>query len=431
MRSMQVSRTEINPTKVKLAISATEAELAPIKRHTLSHFAKATKIAGFRAGKAPASLLEKNVDSKAMADEFLEHAMSDLYSKAIADQKLRPVSQPKVELKRFVPYSTLEFEVEVEVIGNISLSDYKKIKLAKTPVLITADDVNKVLSNLRQRSAQRLEVTAAAKDGDEALIDFEGRDDNQQSIQGADGKDYPLLLGSSTFIPGFEEHIVGAKTGEVKKFTIPFPDDYGVKALQRKKVTFEVTIKKVSELKIPKLDDQFAVQAGPFKKLSELKADIKKQLKLEQETKALRDYQDELVRNITAGSNVDIPKSMIDGQIIGMEEEEKRNLAYRGQTWKEHLKEEAIDEEQHRERQRPQAEERVKAGLILSEIAQLEGLEVTDSEIDERLEALKTQYQDGAMQEELAKPQARDDIAGRLLAEKTIAKLVEYSTRRN
>lgn len=425
---MQISKTELSSTKIKLTISATETEVEPIKRHVLSHFAKATKIAGFRAGKAPASILEKNVDQRAMADEFLEHAMSDLYRRAIDGQKLRPASQPKVELKKFVPYSTLEFEVEVEVIGNISLSDYKKIKLAKPPVLITADDVKKVLSNLLQRSAERVEVQRQAKTGDEVTIDFDGRDDKQQPIKGADGKDYPLLLGSSTFIPGFEEHIVGTKIAEVKKFTIPFPADYGVKALQGKKVTFDVVIKKVSELKIAKLDDQFAVQAGPFKKLSELKADIKKQLKTEQETKILRDYQDELVRNITAGSSADIPKSMIDGQIIGMEEEEKRNLTYRGQTWQEHLKEEGINEEQHRERQRPQAEERVKAGLILSEIAQLESLEVTDSEIDERLEALKTQYKDGAMQDELAKPEARDDIAGRLLAEKTIARLVEYSS---
>jgi len=425
---MQISKTVLSPTKIKLTISVAEAELAPVKRHVLGHFAKSTKIPGFRPGKAPSNMIEKRVDQQALHNEFLEHAISDFYRRALAAENLRPFGQPKTELKKFVPYSVLEFEIETEITSIAGLPDYKKIKLAKPKVDITAEDVKEVLGSLRKRLAERIGVERGAKDADEVLIDFAGRDDKSQPVSGADGKDYPLLLGSSTFIPGFEQHLVGARTGESKEFTIPFPTDYGVRALQNKKVTFKVDVKKVSELKVPKLDDSFATKAGPFKTMAELKDDIKKQLQTERQSSADRAYENQLIQTITAKSAVDIPKTMIDEQIISLEEDEKRNLAYRGQTWQEHLKQEGITDEQHRQRHRPEAEERLKAGLVLSEIAEIEGLKVTPEELEVRLKILKNQYQDPAMQAELDKHEAQQDIAGRILTEKTIAKLVEYSS---
>ena len=426
---MQVTRTNNSSSNVALNISANAGDLAPIHHHVLGHFAKQVKVPGFRVGHAPANVIEKHVDQKALLDEFMEHALNDLYRRAVESEKIRPVGQPNVTVKKFVPFTNLEFEAQMDVIAPIKLADYKKIKLPKPPVNIAVKEVNDVIKSLQQRMAERTPVERAAKAGDEVIIDFSGSDKDGKAVAGADGKDYPLLLGSNTFIPGFEDHLVGLKAGDSPEFTIKFPANYGVAALQSKEVTFKVDVKKVAELAEPKVDDGFAAKTGPFKNLAELKTDIKKQLSLERQQQADREFENQLVQAITAKSTVEAPKSLVDEQILRAEEEEKRNLTYRGQTWQEHLKEEGVTEEQHRERNRAQTEERVKAGLVLNEIAELEKIEVTPEELEVRLQILKGQYQDGAMQAELDKPENRQEIASRIMTEKTLQKLVEYASK--
>ncbi|MEO8784887.1 MAG: trigger factor, partial [Candidatus Saccharimonadales bacterium] len=233
--------------------------------------------------------------------------------------------------------------------------------------------------------------------------------------------------GSDSFIPGFETNLIGLKAGQKKTFSIAFPKDYGVAALASKKVSFTVDITKVQELADPKLDDDFAAKAGPFKTLKTLKEDIKTQLINERQTEAARQYESDLIDKITSQSSLEVPESLIDDQLEAAEKEERQNLMYRGQTWEEHLKAEGVTEAEHRQRNRKKAADRVKAGLVLSEIAEQEKLDVSPQELDMRIELLKGQYQDKAMQEELDKIENRRDIAGRILTEKTIAKLVEYA----
>jgi trigger factor len=425
---MRVARESKTPTQSHLTINASAEDLEPIKIHVLGHFRKNVKVPGFRPGKAPANLVEKHVDQKLLLDEFMEHALNELYRRAIDQERIRPVSQPQVSLKKFVPFTELEFEADLETIGEVKLGNYKTIKVPKKPVSVTAKEVNAVLGDLQKRMAERVEVKRAAKDGDEVVIDFAGRDSDDKPISGADGKDYPLLLGSKTFIPGFEDHVIGMKAGEDKEFDVTFPKDYGVAALQNKKVIFKVIAKKVHELNEPKVDDEFAKKAGPFKTVTELKADIKKQLTAEREREAETQRENEIIQRLVEKSSVEIPKVLIEEQVQRLEEEEKRNLMYRGQTWPEHLKEEGVTEEEHRERNKPDAELRVKAGLVLSEVADKEGITVQPEELEIRLQMLKGQYNDAAMQAELDKPENQNDIAARLLTEKTLAKLVEYAS---
>jgi trigger factor len=425
---MHINKTSDKPTEAHLVIDAGAEDLESIKRHVLGHFVRTVKVPGFRAGKAPLHLVEKNADQRKLLDEFIEHAVNELYGRAINQERIRPVGAPQVQIKRFVPYTDLGFEVTVDVIGEIKLLNYKAVKLAKKPVSVTTKDVNDVIAGLRQRTAQREEVTRASKNGDELLINFSGKGSKGEPVTGAEGKDYPLILGSKTFIPGFEEHLVGLKAGDKKEFTITFPDDYGVEALRSQKVTFSTTINRVSELKEPKADDAFAGTVGPFKSLTELKADIKKQLAADRQTQNDREYENELIGKITDKSTVDVPEALIENQVQQMEEEEKRNLVYKGQTWQEHLESEGVTEQQHRERQRPDAEKRVKAGLVLSEIAEKEDLSVQPEELEIRVQALKGQYKDDNMQAELDKPENQQDIAARMLTEKTIAKLVDYAS---
>jgi len=426
---MQISKTDNSPTNVTVSIEAGAAELAPIKNHVLSHFTRTVRVPGFRTGKAPLNLVEKHIDPQRLNEEFIEHSLNELFRRAVDELKLRPVGQPEITIKKFVPYTTLGFEAKFDVVGAVKLANYKTIKLPKPKVEVTAKDVNDVIENLRKQSAERQDVDRAAKGGDEVWIDFAGRDEKDEPVAGADGKDYPLIIGSNTFIPGFEPNLIGIKAGEEKEFTVTFPKDYGVAALQNKKVTFKVKANKVQEVVLPKVDDEFAKKAGPFDSLKSLKEDIKMQVKSEKQYQVDRQYENDIIKKVSDKSSVEIPETLVENQLMRMEEDEKQNLTYRGLTWQEHLNQEGLTEEQHRDRHRPDAEERVKAGLILSEISDKEGIDVMPEELEIRMQMLKGQYQDPQMQAQLDRPEARQDIAARMLTEKTILKLVEYASK--
>jgi trigger factor len=427
---MQVRSERIDQTNIKLTVTAGQAELDTVRQHVLKELAANAKVPGFRPGKAPLNLIEKQLDQTLLQSEFLEHAVNDLYVEAAKQEKLRPIAEPKVTINKFVPYGTLEFGVEVEVVGDIKLADYKAVKLAPKTTEVAAKDVNEVIANLRQRAAVKTGVARAAKTGDEMIIDFQGYDaKTKASIEGSDGKDFPLILGSSSFIPGFEEELAGLKAGDEKTFNLTFPADYGVKNLQKRRVTFEVKVSKVQELAEPKLDDAFAAGVGPFKTVAELKADIKKQLVAERQRDARNAYDDELLTRITEKSTVTIPPVLVDDEIDRMEEEEKRNLVYRGQTWQDHLDAEGLTAEAHREQKRQAAEQRIKAGLVLGEIAERESIRVTPEELEIRIQLLKGQYTDPAMQAELDKPENRRDVSSRLMTEKTLDRLRSYAQK--
>ena len=428
---MQVSTTYPTDTTIKLTITGDKETLDSVKAHVVKELsARVGSVPGFRKGKVPAALAEKQLDQNLLQSEFLEHAINELYGRAAEQERLRIAGQPNVSITKFVPYDTLELEVTVDVIGKVELADYKKIKLEKPKVSVTAKDVDEVIDNLRSRTGEKHEVDRAAKDGDEVVIDFAGVDaKTKEPIAGTEGKEYPLPLGSKSFIPGFEEALIGVKAGEEKAFDVTFPKDYGVKALQNKKVTFTVKVHKVQENALPKLDDAFAATVGPFKTVAELKADIKKQVTAEREREADRTYENQLIEAIAKKTKVAIPKSAVDEQIQRMEQEEKQNLTYRGQTWEQHLELEGVTEDEHRERNREQAELHVKAGIILGEVAEREQLTVTPEEVDLQVNLLKGQYQDEKMQAELDKPENRRDILSRILTQKTVAKLVEYASK--
>lgn len=428
---MQVSKKNLSDTKVQLVLEADADQLKAVKQEVLEHLSQDVRLPGFRKGKAPASLIEKNVNPATLQTEFLDRALNALYIAALNEHKLRPVAQPQVKIKKFVPFETLEAEVEIEVVGEITLPDYKKTKLAKKTNKVTAKEIDEVIDQLKQREAEKKDVDRPAKKGDQAWIDFKGVDaKTKEPINGADGKDYPLTLGSNTFIPGFEDELIGLKAGEEKTFTITFPKDYGVKALQSKKVTFTVTVTKVKEVVEPTVDDKFAAKVGPFKTVDDMKADIKKQLQTEKDYQTDREYTDELLTQITKAAKVAIPDTLVDEQVERLEKEQKQNVVYRGQTWQEFLEEQGKTEEEFRKSIRPDAELRVKAGLVLGEIADVEKIEVTAEELEIRIQMMKAQYPDAKMQAELEKPSARREIASRMISEKTVDKLVGYATKK-
>lgn len=428
---MQITLKSLTSTKTELTVAAEQNELDVAKDAVLAELAKGMSLAGFRKGHAPKALVEKNADPTTLQTRFLDEIVNDLYVAAVTDKKLRPVARPEIAISKFVPFTTLEFTATVEVVGKITLGDYKKIKAVKKAEKVTDKDVAAVLDDLLRRDAAKKDVERASKDGDEVVIDFDGVDAKTKTpIEGAKSADYPLTIGSNTFIPGFEAELVGLKVGDEKTFDITFPADYGAKELQKKKVTFTIKVKAVRELELPKLDDKFAATVGPVKTVDELKADIRKQLQSEKDAQAQRELENDVLVKLADGAKAEIPEALVDEEVERMITEEKRNILYRGETWSEHLKAEGQTEEEHRKKFAEQAEKRVKTGLVLGEVAEAEKVSVTESELTARLNELKAQYPDEQMQAELAKPDNIRDIQSRILTEKAIAKLVEYATKK-
>lgn len=412
-----------NDTQAILEIAASTDELAKIKTKTLKLLSDKVKVAGFRSGKIPLEVVEKNVDQQTLQTEFINEAINMLYIATIKEERLRPVGQPKVEVTKFVPFTVLEFTLDVPVVGEIILPEnYDKRSVKRKEVKVGKKEIDEVLKNLATRMAEKNEVKRAAKDGDEAWIDFKGVDAKGKKVEGADGKDYPLALGSGSFIPGFEDKVIGMKAGEEKEFKVTFPKDYGAKKLQGAKVTFTVTVKKVMEVTLPKQDDDFAAKVGPFKSMDELVGDIRKQLENEQKQRNERDYEAALVNDVTDKSKVVVPDVLVEEQKEAVLQEVRQGAIQRGTTFQEFLDQQDLSEEEFIKKEVvPEANRRVKAGLILTEIGDHQGIDVSPEELEARIQQMKGQYQDKQMQEQLETPEARREINSRLRSEKVIA----------
>lgn len=217
--------TRKNPTETKVTLSATldASDLANIKKTTVGRLSKKVTVPGFRQGKVPASVAEKHLDSNTLNMEIAEDAVNAFVIEILTKEDVRPLDQPKVELAKYVPGETLEFTANVEILPTITLGDYKKLKAAKDPIKVTGKDIEEVLERMRQGMAKKEDVDRPAKEGDEVIIDFKGTDEAGKEVAGATGHDYPLTLGSDSFIPGFEKGLVGKKAGEHIDLPLAFP----------------------------------------------------------------------------------------------------------------------------------------------------------------------------------------------------------------
>jgi trigger factor len=410
-----------NDTLVLITAQTDHEELLGIKQKVLKKLAPQVKVAGFRNGKVPFDIAEKHLDQATLQTECIDEAVNTIYITALKEERLRPVSQPKVEITKFVPFSVLEVRMEIPVVGEIKLPNYKKLKAVRTPVKVAKSDIDGVIKNLQQRAAKRKSVERSAKIGDEVIINFVGKDSKGKSIDGAEASNYTLLLGSGAFIPGFEDNVVGMKPNTTKEFTVTFPRDYTVESLKNAKVTFHVSILKIQQLETPKVDDAFAKTIGPFTTVAQLREDISRQLEHEKRHQAEREYENKLVQEISGTTHIAIPEVLLNEQADAIVEEVRQNVVTRGMTYQEYLKSLHLTEEEFIKKEvRPEAERRIKAGLVLSEIADVEGIDVTPEELESRLQQLKGQYSDATMQGELEKPENLREIQARLRSEKVI-----------
>lgn len=425
---MQVQRKDISETKVKLTIQLGLEELVHAKQHELEEQAKTMKVAGFRKGKAPLTVIEKQLDENQLQVSVINHGINDFYGKAVEKEGLRTLEQPNVTIGKFVPYAELEFVAEVSIMPKIKLGDYKKIKKTAPKVSVSAKDVADILDNLGKHSAKKEETTKPAKKGDEVVIDFEGKDKKGELVAGASGTDYSLTLGSNTFIPGFEDGLIGLKAGDKKDLKLTFPKEYHAENLAGTDIVFAVTVKKVQTVTPPTFDDAFAATVGPFKTLDELKKDIKTQLTAQKAQEAQNEVKDEIIEELVKKSTLTLPEVLVNDQIAMLEQDFTQNLTYRGITKAEYLKQQGFKDEaewQKKELQ-PQAERRVSVGMVLAEVAEAEGVQVSREELQAQIAQYKQQYQQSA--DQFDQPEMQREVTSRLLTEKTVTLLYELAT---
>lgn len=426
---MQIQRENISETKVKLTIELGLEELTHAKQHELQEQAKNMKVAGFRKGKAPLTVIEKQLDENQFQATVINHAINDFYGKAVQDEGLKTIAQPEITIGKFVPFTELTFTAEVDIMAKPTLGDYKKIKKSAPKVTVTAKDVTEVLENIAKNQAKKEPSKKPAKNGDEVIIDFNGKNKKGEAVAGASGKDYALTLGSNTFIPGFEEGLIGAKVGDKKELALQFPKEYHAKELAGTDIIFTVEVKDVLTITPPVFDDAFAAAVGPFASLDELKADIKTQLTEQKEQEAKNKVKDEIIEELVKKSKVTLPDVLVEDQVAMLEQDMVQNLAYRGITKPEYIKQQGFKDEAEWKKKElvPQAERRVSVGIVLAEVAEQESIRVTEDEISQQVAIYKQQYQQSA--DQFDRPEMRREVASRLLTEKTINLLYDIATK--
>lgn len=429
---MKTSVKNLSNTKVELTISVGEAELAAAEEVALTKLAQTVKAPGFRKGKVPVSVARKHVDPKALAEQTLEDALSKAVADAFIAEKIQVLERPAVEIKQYVPGQSLEFTAEAATLPKVTLGDYKKLKAKKTVDKVEASEIDSVIDRLKSGFADKKEVKRAAKNGDEATIDFVGKKAGV-AFDGGTGNDYALELGSNSFVPGFEEAIVGKKAGETFDIDLTFPAEYHAKDLAGQPVTFTTTLKKVSEIVAPKLDDEFAKKAGPFSSMKELNDDIKRELTAQKDREATEKLKDELVGELVDASEVPAPDVLVEDQIRSIDQDLQQNLLYQNLTFDQYLEGQGLkDRDAWLEQQvRPAAHKRVQAGLVLAELSKVEKIEATSEELAEHLNRYREQYANNPeMVKRFDDPEVQRDVANRLITEKTVDRLVELNTKK-
>ena len=426
---MKTTVKKLSDTKVELTISLGSEELSAAEQVALTKMVADVKVPGFRKGKVPVSVAAKHVNPAALQEQTLDNALSKAVAEAFMAEKIQALDRPAVDVKKFVPGQELEFTAEVEIIPPVKLGNYKKLKAKRQAVKVEDKEVEEIITRMRENFTEKTEVKRAAKEGDEAVIDFTGKKDDVPFDGGA-AKGFALILGSGQFIPGFEEGVVGHKAGETFDLKLTFPKDYHAKELAGADVVFTVTLHKVNELSLPEVNDEFAAKCGPFTSVDELKADIKREITAQKEREADEKLKDDLVGELAEASKVALPELLIDDQIRSIEQDLMQNLMYRGLTLDSYLQTQKFtDKDDWRAKEaRPAAEKRVKAGLVLAELSKELGVEVSHEELSTQIEAMKQQYgKDPKIAERFNDPNVHRDIANRMITDKTVEKLIELN----
>ena len=388
--SLQVERLEHNMAKLTIEVSAEELEGALQKAYQKQK--GKISIPGFRKGKVPRQLVEKMYGPEIFYDDAANALIPEAYAKAYDESGLDIVSQPKIDVTQIEKGKAFIFTAEVAVKPEVTLGQYKGIEVDSFSTEVSAEEVEAKLAEEQNKNARTITVEGRpVQDKDEVVLDFERFVDGV-AFEGGKGENYPLTIGSGSFIPGFEEQLIGVEPEQEVEVKVTFPEDYHAEDLKGKDAVFKCTVHEIKAKELPELDDEFASEVSEFDTLEEYKADVEKKLREEKESTGKRAQEDQAVNAIIANAEMDLPEAMIETEARQMLDNFAQRLQQQGLTFEQYMQFTGMTVDKMTEEMRPQAEKRIKTRLVLEAIVSAENIEVSDERLDEEVAKMAEAY---------------------------------------
>ena len=390
--SVQVEKLENNMAKLSIEVPAEEFDAAVKKAYesNKSRF----NVPGFRRGKAPFAIIKKMYGVGVFFEEAVNSLIDSTYPEAVRECGEKIVSSPKINVTQLGEGQPLLYEATVAVEPPVELGEYKGVEVEKAVVEITDEDVEKALETERDKNARIIEVTdRPVQDKDQITLDFKGYVD-EKPFEGGEAKDYPLTIGSGSFIPGFEDQLIGKTIGTEDEVNVSFPEDYPAEELKGKAARFVVTVKTIKEKQLPELDDEFGSEVSDFETLAEYREDLRAKIQKEKERQATSFNEDRVVEKVVANASIDVPQAMIETEARGMLENFSQQLQNRqGISMDDYMKYTGMTAEKMIEQFTPDAEKRIRTRLTLEKVAEVENIEIDDEAVDAQIEKMAGDYQ--------------------------------------
>ena len=388
--SLQVEKLEKNMAKLTIEVPAEELEKA--MQNAYLRAKNRITIPGFRKGKAPRKMIEQMYGKGIFLEDAANALIPEQYSKALEECDLEIVSQPEIDVTQIEPGKAFIFTAEVAVKPEVTLGEYKGLEVPKSETEVTDEEIEAELKKEQEKNSRTITVEdRGAENGDIATIDFEGFVDGT-AFEGGTGTDYPLILGSGSFIPGFEDQLVGAKAGDHVEVNVTFPEEYQSKDLAGKAAVFQCDVKKVETKELPELDDDFAQDVSEFDTLAEYKEDIKKNLTERKEKEARTAKENAAVDKAIENAQMEIPDAMIETQISQMLDDFSRRMQAQGLTMEQYMQFTGLTADKMREEMKPQALKRIQTRLVLEKIAETENIQPSEEEVNEEISKMAEMY---------------------------------------
>ena len=388
--SVQVEKLEHNMAKLTIEVPETELEAAIEKAYQKQK--KSISLPGFRKGKAPRVMIEKMYGKGVFLEDAANSLIPVQYSLAAGESGLEIVSQPTIDVTQLEPGKPFIFTAEVAVKPEVTLGEYKGVEVEKQNTEVLEEEIDAEIFKERESNSRMIDVEdRAVENGDTVNLDFEGFVDGEP-FEGGKGEGYPLVIGSNTFIPGFEEQLIGANIDEEKEVNVIFPEDYQAEELKGKAAVFKCKVNRIQKKELPEVDDEFAKDVSEFDTLEEYKADIRKKLAEEKEKDAQRAKEDAVINKIIETSEMDIPDAMVDAQIDQMADDFGRRMQSQGLSLEQYFQFTGLTMEKLRDELKPQALKRIQTRLVLEKIAEVEEIQPTEEQVDEEIKKMAEMY---------------------------------------
>ncbi len=382
---------KLDKNMYEITITVSKDEFEKYVEHSYEENKGKFNIEGFRKGKAPRAMIEKNYGSTVFYDDAIDHLFSHEYSDALAKEtEIVPVANPEIRIDKFDD-NGIVLVATVQSVPDVKLGAYKGLEIKKATGEVKDEQIEKEINQARERQARYVEVEREARDGDYVVIDFTGFVDGKE-FEGGKAENYRLKLGSHTFIEGFEDQVIGMKVNEERDVKVTFPQEYFSEALKGKPAVFKVKLHKVEEKVLPDVDDEFASNVSEFETLAEYKADIKKHLQENLDARLKREDENNIIEAVVKASEVEIPEVMVENQLDMFIQDFATRLSYQGYKLEDYLTQMNMTEKDLRDERREQAKETVKTRLVLEQIVNEEKLDVTDEELDKKLSEMADKY---------------------------------------